>query len=64
MDVNITKIKQKIIDDVTTLVSERFDVPRKEVQVKFDSHGEIKVTIVPETFLKSLSVNVEIVRKH
>ena len=58
--ININKVKQKVVDDVTTLVSEKFNVPKKEVQIKFASDGEMKVTIVPETFLKTIGVNVEV----
>ena len=58
MEVNINKIRDYIKEEVTMKAVERFGVTKDEVKVSFDKSGDIKVTIVPESFIKSLSVSV------
>ena len=58
MEVNINKIRDYIKEDVTIKAVEHFGVTKDEVRVSFDKSGDIKVTIVPESFIKSLSVSV------
>lgn len=58
MEVNINKIRDFIKEEVTKKVTEKFNVSEKEVKVSFDKSGDLKVTIVPESFIKSLNVSV------
>ena len=58
MEVNINKIRDYIKKEVTIKAVERFGVTKDEVRVSFDKSGDIKVVIVPESFIKSLSVSV------
>ena len=58
MEVNINKIRDFIKEEVTKKVTEKCNVSEKEVKVSFDKSGDLKVTIVPESFIKSLNVSV------
>lgn len=57
--INLQDIKHQIIEDVTKIVTQKYNASEKEVKVSFASDGTIKATITPDLSFLSCNVKVE-----
>lgn len=57
--INLKNIKEKIVKDVTDILSQKYNAPKKEIKVTFASDGSIKATITPDLSFLSCDVKVE-----
>ena len=58
--INIKAIKEKIVEDTTEIVCNKYGLSREEVKVSFKSDGDLNITIAPKELMHSLSVKVSV----
>lgn len=56
--ININKVRQDIIEQITEHTCSKYGVEPEEVKVTFSSTGDVKLSIVPDKFLESLIADV------